>query len=74
MEIIRQARKAAGLTQIRLAAMVGVTQGAIAQWENGMTHPSYGKLKPLANALNLTLDDLIEGDDHDKLSDNPASG
>ena len=72
MEIIRQARKAAGLTQEQLAAMLGMTQGAIAQWENGLTHPSYSVLKPLAAALGLTLDQLLEGSDG-KLPDNRAS-
>ena len=74
MDIIRQARVAAGMTQEQLAAVVGVTQGAIAQWENGLTHPSYGKLKPLAVALNLTLDDLIGGGQDDNVSDHPAGG
>lgn len=61
MSIIKQARESAGMTQEQLAAVIGVTQGAIAQWESGITHPSYGKLKPLANALRITLDELIGG-------------
>ena len=59
MDIIRQARKAAGLTQSQLASILGVTQGAIAQWENGVTHPSYGVLKPLSAAINVPLDELL---------------
>lgn len=73
MGIIRQAREAAGMTQEQLAAVVGVTQGAIAQWENGATHPSYLKLKPLAHALRITLDDLIS-EDGNAIPDNPANG
>ena len=73
MKNIRQARKEAGLTQEQLAEKIGVTQGAIAQWENGITHPSYGILKPLAIALGKSLDELIGGSD-DRVSDNQASG
>ena len=41
MKEIEEARKAKGLTQEQLAKLVGVTQGAVAQWENGQTHPSF---------------------------------
>jgi transcriptional regulator with XRE-family HTH domain len=65
MGIIKQARKAAGLSQERLAEMVGVSQGAVAQWEAGITHPSYKVLKPLTAALGITLDELVEAGDAD---------
>ncbi len=38
---IRQARLARGLTQAGLAASVGVTQGAISSWEQGIETPSF---------------------------------
>ncbi len=60
MEVIKTARKAAGLTQCQLAEKLGVSQAAVAQWENGITHPSYSILRPLANVLNIPVDDLIE--------------
>ena len=60
MEAIKQARKAANLTQSQLAEKLGVSQAAVAQWENGLTHPSYSILRPLANVLNIPVDDLIE--------------
>lgn len=75
MKTILMARKAAGLTQEQLAARLGVTQGAIAQWENGITHPSYRVLKPLSEALGLSLDELLsEGGEHDTVSNDPAGG
>ena len=75
MEIIRNARKAAGLSQAQLAATLGVSQGAVAQWENGITHPSYGVLKPLADTLGLTLDELIgKGAENASVPDHSADG
>ena len=59
MKEIREARKAKGLSQDQLAKMIGVTQGAVAQWENGLTHPSFEVLPKLAAALGVTVDELI---------------
>jgi len=39
-EILRAARKGAGLTQRQLAARLGVSQQAITGWETGERHPS----------------------------------
>ena len=63
MGIIKKARIAAGLSQEQLAEKVGVSQGAVAQWEAGVTHPSFKVLKPLAGALKITLDELVEAGD-----------
>ncbi len=38
---IRRARLARGLTQTALAASVGVTQGAVSSWEQGLESPSF---------------------------------
>ena len=38
---IRDARLARGLTQVALAPLVGVTQGAISSWEQGTETPSF---------------------------------
>ena len=59
MKTIRQARRAAGMTQEQLASALGVTQGAVAQWEAGLVHPSVKLLKPLAVALGITVDELL---------------
>lgn len=58
-EKIREARKAAGITQTELAAKLGVTSGAVSQWEKGLTRPEIGKLKQLADVLKITVDDLL---------------
>ena len=59
MQNIRDAREAKGLTQEQFAKLVGVTQGAVAQWENGMTHPSFDKLIMIADVLEVPLDELV---------------
>ena len=59
MKTIEEARKAKGMTQEQLAKLLGVTQGAVAQWENGLTHPSFLMLPKVASALGVTVDELI---------------
>ena len=50
------------MTQEELAKAVGITQGAVSQWEIGLTHPSIKYLKLLAQALGITLEELIDGE------------
>lgn len=49
-ERIRKAREAAGLTQEELAAAVGHTRGAVAQWEGGTTQPRRKALALISRA------------------------
>ena len=69
MNRLAEIRKEAGFTQAELAALLNITQGAVSQWEQGATHPTYAVLKRLANILNISLDDLIEGDEDDTTAD-----
>lgn len=59
MKTIEKARKAKGMTQEQLAKLLGITQGAVAQWENGLTHPSFPMLPKVAAALGVTVNELI---------------
>jgi len=52
-------RKYRGLSQQKLADMSGVTQAYIAQIETGKKEGGVKTLKKLANALSITLDDLV---------------
>lgn len=59
MKEIKEFRLKAGKTQEELAKAIGVTQGAVAQWENGITNPKISSLKAIAEVLGCTLDDLF---------------
>ena len=61
MTNLRAYRKASGISQEQLAAMLGVTQGAITQWETGKTHPGFNKLLTLAGLFGVTVDELMKG-------------
>jgi transcriptional regulator with XRE-family HTH domain len=54
-QIIREARKRAGLTQAELARRVGTTQSAIARLENGGTSPSLERVGQLVASAGLEL-------------------
>ena len=60
MNAIAKLRISSKLSQSDLAVKVGVTQGAVSQWESGETYPSVDKLLSLAKIFNCTLDDLFK--------------
>jgi putative transcriptional regulator len=59
MKIVREKRKEKKLTQAQLAEMVGVSQRSISFIETGWRNPSIGTAIKLANALGVTLDELV---------------
>ena len=59
MVTIKHKRLALGLTQANLAQQIGVTQGAVTQWENGLTNPSLETLTRIASVFQCTVDDLL---------------
>jgi transcriptional regulator with XRE-family HTH domain len=52
-------RKAAGYTQMELAKEIGVSQRVIAYYEGETQHPPANLLPKLAQALNITTDELL---------------
>lgn len=56
---IKNYRKRAGITQERLAEMVDCSNTHIGQIENAGTKPSLEMIVKIANALNVTLDQLL---------------
>lgn len=65
MQKIKVYRERLGMTQEQLARELGITQGAVWQWECGMTTPRPAILLRLASLFGVTIDELIrEGDDH----------
>jgi Predicted transcriptional regulators len=48
------------MSQKELAGKIGVTQGAISQWEKGISSPKSDKLPILAQTLKCSIDDLYK--------------
>ncbi len=58
-ENIARLRKSRGLTQSALAYMVGVTDKAVSKWERSISCPDVSVLPSLADALGVTIDELL---------------
>ena len=58
-EAIRKARKKRGYTMPRLAKKLGIQVQTIYQWEAGISEPRCWLLIALADALNVSLDELV---------------
>ena len=58
---LRQLRKSNGLTQVRLAEMAQVSRSVIARFETGRTELSTRNLTKIANALDCSMDEIING-------------
>lgn len=55
-------RKAKGLTQVELGKMIGVSQRIIHHYENKAEYPPAQKIIELAQALNMSIDELLGAD------------
>ncbi|WP_053958291.1 helix-turn-helix domain-containing protein [Sulfobacillus thermosulfidooxidans] len=53
-------RKRLGLSQTDLAKLIGTTQNNISRYELGLRQPSFDMLKKIADALNISMDDLSD--------------
>jgi len=60
MNAIIRLRKKQGLSQAQLAEKLNITQGAVSQWEMGLSKPKSEILPELAKALNCTIDELFK--------------
>ncbi|MBV9024169.1 MAG: helix-turn-helix transcriptional regulator [Streptomycetaceae bacterium] len=56
---IRRVRRAAELSQLDVGRAVGVSDAAVANWENGKKQPDAEKLPALAKVLGKQLDELF---------------
>ncbi|KMZ53128.1 helix-turn-helix domain-containing protein [Dorea sp. D27] len=61
-QLIARRRKAVGLTQKELAARLGVTNKAVSKWETGGGLPDVGMLKQLCQILEISVDELLDGE------------
>lgn len=60
MTAIEAMRKSVGMSQVALAARLNVTQGAVSQWEQGLTKPSIDNLIRMAMVFDCTIDELVD--------------
>ena len=65
-EKLREARKAAGLSQEQFAEKMSVSRSAVAKWESDKGLPDVNNLKVMAQLLGVTIDYLL--DDEEKLN------
>ena len=59
--LIAGRRKELGLSQAELAERLHVTDKAVSRWETGRGMPAIDSLEPLAEALSLTVSELLAG-------------
>lgn len=62
-DLIREARKRAGVTQRQLARRLGTSQPVIARWESGQRSPDYDVVRDAVRACGFDLETaLVERD------------
>ncbi|MBQ8554301.1 MAG: helix-turn-helix domain-containing protein [Clostridia bacterium] len=59
---IKRLREAAGMTQVELAAKLCVSDKTISKWETAKGLPDITLIEPLANALKISVIELLSGD------------
>ena len=61
-DTIKDIRRRNFLNQTQFAQKIGVTQGTVSQWENGLTRPNSDQLRSISDAFNISVDDLLRGE------------
>lgn len=59
---IKRLRRERDITQEQLAAYLGISTGAVSQWECDRTEPDIAQLPLLANVFDVSADELLEID------------
>ena len=59
---LKNVRKSVYMTQKQVAAQLHVIESCYANWEQGRTEPNIGMLRNLGTILNVSIDELINGD------------
>lgn len=60
-QVIKDARIKKGYTQAELGDILGVTNKAVSRWEKGASFPDVGVIENLANALDISIEEIIVG-------------
>lgn len=65
---IAKKRKELNLTQEQLAERLGVSNKTISKWETGKCMPDYSVIKNLCEELNISVSELMDGEEADEKS------
>ncbi|GAB6434004.1 MULTISPECIES: helix-turn-helix domain-containing protein [Bacillus] len=65
-EQLKKLRESKGFSQEDVAKKIGVTRQAVYKWENGKSYPDIDNLILLSEMYNVTLDELIKGNQNIK--------
>jgi transcriptional regulator with XRE-family HTH domain len=60
-EFITKLRKEKGLTQDELGEKLGISGKSVSKWERGIHLPDLNNLMPLAEILDVNVNDLLNG-------------
>lgn len=63
-KLIQKLRKEKGLTQQQLAEILNLSNKTISKWESGSGAPDVSNLPILADALDVSVDELLRGELH----------
>lgn len=63
-QLIATIRKSKSMTQQDIADKLNITSKAVSKWERGLSFPDVGILEKLADILDITVMDLLNGDIH----------
>ena len=67
--MISSLRKDKGMTQLELAEIMGVTDKAVSKWERDLSCPDINSIPKLAEILEISVEDLIQGKTETKEQD-----
>ena len=67
-KFIASCRKEKGLTQAQLAEKLNITDRAVSKWETGKCMPDYAVVKNLCEELNVSVSELMDGEETDDKS------
>lgn len=60
MNIVKELRKRAGLGQKEVAAMIGVAQPTVSDWENQKKDPSGERLEKLSEIFGVSKNEILQ--------------
>ena len=63
-KVLKKQRKELRITQQDLADKLFVTRQTVSRWENDVSYPNLDTVVDISNILNLSLDDLLKGDNN----------